>query len=136
MSRYTPKLMSQTAPPLEIDAKDVSDRLNSANTAVSNSLPETCDPLVLIDCREEDEFAICKISGANLFPLSDFASGSVEAFLKETGPSTTPVVYCHHGMRSAKAAGFLRAKGFSKTRSLAGGIDLWSQIIDPTVTRY
>ncbi|MEM6917339.1 MAG: rhodanese-like domain-containing protein [Verrucomicrobiota bacterium] len=87
----------------------------------------------LIDCREEDEFAICRIDGAVLTPLSRFA---------ELGPTAIPdtdmpaIVYCHHGMRSLQATHFLRQKGFDKVWSLAGGIDLWSTQIDPEVPRY
>ena len=46
------------------------------------------------------------------------------------------VVYCHHGIRSARAVDFLRRQGFSKARNLAGGIDLWSLTVDSAVPRY
>jgi adenylyltransferase/sulfurtransferase len=87
----------------------------------------------LIDCREEDEFAICNIEGAELIPLSRFAEEAAGKLLNETNPV---VVYCHHGMRSLQATGFLRNKGIEQVWSLNGGIDRWSLEIDPSVPRY
>jgi rhodanese-related sulfurtransferase len=87
----------------------------------------------LIDCREEDEFAICKIAGAELVPLSRFAAEASQKILQETRPI---VVYCHHGMRSLQATHFLRSRGVEQVWSLKGGIDLWSTMIDPLVPRY
>jgi rhodanese-related sulfurtransferase len=31
---------------------------------------------------------------------------------------------------------WLRGQGFEQARSLAGGIDAWSRVVDPTVARY
>jgi rhodanese-related sulfurtransferase len=46
------------------------------------------------------------------------------------------VIYCHSGMRSAQAAMWLKANGWSRPRSLAGGIDEWSLVVDPRIPRY
>jgi rhodanese-related sulfurtransferase len=46
------------------------------------------------------------------------------------------VVYCHVGARSAQAAVWLKASGWARARSLAGGIDAWSEQVDPRVPRY
>lgn len=86
----------------------------------------------LIDCREEDEFAICRIEGARLVPLSRFVELS-PALIEDETPV---IVYCHHGMRSLNATHYLRQRGHANTWSLAGGIDLWSIRIDPEVPRY
>jgi rhodanese-related sulfurtransferase len=45
-------------------------------------------------------------------------------------------VLCHHGARSLSVANWLRQQGFSKAQSVAGGIDLWSRVIDPHIPRY
>ena len=45
-------------------------------------------------------------------------------------------VLCHHGARSLSVANWLRQQGFEKAQSVAGGIDAWSQSIDPRVPRY
>ena len=90
--------------------------------------------LLLIDCREEDEFALCRIEGGELYPLSRFAELSPDILSPE---DTRPmIIYCHHGMRSMQATLFLRGKGRNEVWSLSGGIDQWSTEIDPTVPRY
>ncbi len=88
----------------------------------------------LIDCREDDEFSFCKIDGAELRPLSNFAEQATNFLL--TDEETPMVVYCHHGMRSMQATLFLRNKGKKNVWSLAGGIDQWSEKIDESVPRY
>lgn len=91
------------------------------------------DAFRLIDCREDDEWHLCRIEGAQLMPLSSFA----EKVALWDNTDTTPIaVYCHHGMRSLQATQYLRAKGFEQSFSVAGGIDVWSREIDPTVPRY
>jgi rhodanese-related sulfurtransferase len=46
------------------------------------------------------------------------------------------LVICHSGRRSLRVASTLRALGFPNAYSVAGGIDLWSVDIDPTIPRY
>ncbi|MBV8580868.1 MAG: sulfurtransferase, partial [Candidatus Eremiobacteraeota bacterium] len=46
------------------------------------------------------------------------------------------VVMCHHGGRSARVTQFLEANGYANAVNLDGGIDAWSESIDPTVPRY
>ena len=46
------------------------------------------------------------------------------------------VVYCHHGMRSARAVGWLRQQGFAGLHNLEGGIDRWSLEVDANAPRY
>lgn len=91
----------------------------------------------LIDCREPDEHALCRIEGADLIPLSRFAEESAHRLPDPTDDSAPAlIVYCHHGMRSLNATRFLRQKGHRRVWSLRGGIDAWSQEIDPSVPRY
>jgi rhodanese-related sulfurtransferase len=87
----------------------------------------------LVDCRGEDEFAICKIEGAKLVPLQTIPVSIPQRISEKTD---RVVVYCHHGMRSARATEYLRSLGYAKAQSLAGGIDQWSARIDPSVPRY
>jgi rhodanese-related sulfurtransferase len=89
--------------------------------------------LRLIDVREPDEFAICKLDGAELLPLSTFAE-QFAARLPEFDERI--LVYCHHGMRSMRAAEYLAKRGYTHVSSIEGGIDAWSQDIDPSVPRY
>jgi adenylyltransferase/sulfurtransferase len=46
------------------------------------------------------------------------------------------VVHCHSGRRSAEAARLLKQRGFANVYNLEGGIDAWSDFIDPTVPKY
>lgn len=87
----------------------------------------------LVDCREEDEFALCRLGGAELIPLSRFAEIAPSALTDESRPI---VVYCHHGMRSLNATQYLRERGIPNVWSLAGGIERWSTEIDSSVPRY
>ena len=86
-----------------------------------------------IDCREADEWNFCRIDGAALMPLSRFGEMARQRF---TDAGEHIVIYCHHGMRSAQAAHFLRQYGIKHVWSMAGGIDAWSLEIDPAVPRY
>jgi rhodanese-related sulfurtransferase len=56
--------------------------------------------------------------------------------LEELDPEAHIVVYCHHGQRSLTVTMWLREQGFPRSQSLAGGIDAWSQKIDPSIPRY
>jgi rhodanese-related sulfurtransferase len=40
------------------------------------------------------------------------------------------------GSRSAKAAEFLRARGFDRVLNLTGGIRAWTEQVDPTMRKY
>ncbi len=87
--------------------------------------------LVVIDVREPHEHEIARIEGARLIPLAELPNR-----LNEVDGHAEIVTHCHHGMRSLKALEILKAAGFSKVRSLKGGIDAWSVSVDPEVPRY
>ncbi|MFC7337136.1 rhodanese-like domain-containing protein [Haloferula chungangensis] len=86
----------------------------------------------LIDCREQDEWDFNHLPHAQFAPLSNFPYAA-EAIVAEGKPC---VVYCHHGIRSLRAADWLRSKGLQQAWSMTGGIDLWSERIDPGVPKY
>ena len=86
---------------------------------------------VLIDVRTPPEYQIAQIEGSDLVPLSE-----LQQRLGELEPRADIVVHCHHGPRSSQAVMFLRSNGFSRARNLAGGINAWSQQVDPGVPRY
>lgn len=94
---------------------------------LKNRLPE----VLLVDVREPDEWEFCRIEGAMHLPLGELAERCGEL------SAGRPVVfYCHHGMRSLAAAKRARAQGLDGALSLAGGIDAWSRLVDPSVPRY
>jgi rhodanese-related sulfurtransferase len=92
---------------------------------------------LLLDVRTADEHRRAAIAGAILIPLHELERRIDEVQDElEPNPQRPVIVYCHHGMRSLRAASFLQAKGVKQARSMAGGIDLWSIDIDRAVPRY
>ncbi len=116
MSLYSP-------PPFEIEPSELAAALHLVEAG----------RLRLIDCRESEEFSICRLERAELLPMSQFPEMVGQLGEDQSIPL---VVYCHHGMRSARATEYLRSLGFHQARSLAGGIDRWSCEIDETIPRY
>jgi adenylyltransferase/sulfurtransferase len=86
---------------------------------------------VLVDVREPFEWDIVHVDGARHVPLRD-----LPARLRELDGHADVLVYCHHGTRSRQAVELLRAAGFSKVRSVRGGIDAWAAEVDRRLTRY
>lgn len=89
------------------------------------------DKLILMDVREPWEFALAKLDGSVLIPLA-----SLPQSLDKLDRQAEIIAYCHHGMRSADATGFLLQQGFPNVKNLIGGIDAWSAQVDPAVPRY
>lgn len=88
------------------------------------------DPLELIDVRTDREWNTARIASAKL--LDPDTQATVEAMPRDT----VLVFQCHHGVRSQHAAEHFLSMGFSDVHNLVGGIDAWSQHIDPDVPRY
>jgi adenylyltransferase/sulfurtransferase len=88
-------------------------------------------PLVVVDVREPQEWDICHLPGAVLIPL-----GELPQRLGELDPAVPVVCQCRSGIRSARAAQFLRLQGFHDVRNLTGGILAWADEVDPTLPRY
>lgn len=86
---------------------------------------------VLVDVREQNEWEICHIEGATLMPVGKF-----EQTLSQLNKNQAIYLYCYKGSRSMKALKMLHGAGFTKIKSLAGGIDHWAEVIDPTMPRY
>src|SRR5258707_11626711 len=89
------------------------------------------DAFELIDVREPFEFEIARIDGAKLLPL-----GEIPERAEELDREQTLIVHCHSGRRSAQAVRLLKQRGFANVYNLEGGIDAWSDLIDPTVPKY
>ena len=94
-------------------------------------LMENGSELLLLDVREPFEHELCSIDGSKLIPI-----GELERRLGELGRDDDIVVYCHMGIRSARAAEFLTGRGFTKVRNLTGGIRAWAEEVDPGMPRY
>ncbi len=89
--------------------------------------------IVLIDCREQAEWDTANIQGAILMPMSNWAN-EVEQLKQFEGQHV--VVHCHHGGRSLRVTHWLRANGFPDAQNMAGGIDAWSEQVDPSIPKY
>jgi sulfur-carrier protein adenylyltransferase/sulfurtransferase len=89
-------------------------------------------PPLLVDVRTAQERTIATIEPSLHLDLGEF----VERAPTEIPRDAEVVIYCHSGMRSAQAAMWLKANGWSHPRSLAGGIDEWSLLVDPRIPRY
>jgi len=103
----------------EIAPRELSDRLRRG------------DVIDLIDVREPYEWRIARIEGARLIPL-----GRIGASAPEIARDRDVVLYCHHGARSQAAGEALVAQGFDRIWNLSGGIDRWSEEVDPSVPTY
>ena len=88
------------------------------------------EDIYLLDVREPHEFQIANLGG-HLIPLGD-----LPARVQELDKNREIVVHCKMGGRSQKAAELLKQAGFNKIQNLAGGIQAWSEQIDPRVPKY
>ena len=114
--------VSEKILPLETSPQEVQRRIDSG------------EQLLLIDVREPEEFGITRIEGATLIPMREIPASLQQ--LEAKADETTLIVFCHHGVRSLNVAHWLREQGVPACQSMAGGIDAWSALVDPSVPRY
>ncbi len=114
--------MSQGPEPAEIEPADV--------RALG---PAAAGDWLLLDCRTPEEHDTARIAGAVLIPMQELAARVAEI---EAWRDRPVVVHCHHGVRSLRVVHWLRERGFSRARSMRGGIDAWAAEVDPSVPRY
>ncbi len=86
---------------------------------------------LIVDVREQWEWEVGHLPGSRHIPLGDLA-----ARIGELDTRREIVTLCHHGMRSLAARELLMGAGFSRVKSLAGGIDRWAEEVDGNVGRY
>lgn len=92
------------------------------------------EPIWILDVREPNEAAICRIEGATLIPLRELPNRLDELPSGHGGPDI--IVHCKMGGRSAKAVALLRQRGFDNVRNLTGGILSWIDRVDPSLPKY
>jgi len=81
--------------------------------------------LQIVDVREPNEWNDSHLDGAVLIPLQEFFDG--RAFEKIL--TDRPVIlYCHLGIRSARALTALEEAGFTDAAHLRGGIVAWNEL--------
>ena len=96
-----------------------------------NERLEKGDDICLIDVRDDWEYSLASIKGSNHIPLNELVDRVQEIMFEEE-----TAVYCHHGERAFLGAQILLESGFKKVYHLTGGIDAWSQVVDPKIPRY
>lgn len=105
--------------------------MNQINARTLKKMLDEGEKITLLDVRTPEEWQITHLEGAKHIPLDTVTSRA-----NELDPADNIVVYCHHGMRSARAIGMLQTLGFSRLTNLAGGIDAWSTTVDENTPRY
>lgn len=89
------------------------------------------EDVILLDVRDDWEWELAHLEGAIHIPLDELGFR-----VNELNPHNEIVCYCHVGERSIDACLVLWEAGFRKVRSMTGGIEAWSELVDPTVPRY
>jgi monothiol glutaredoxin len=84
----------------------------------------------LVDVRTLWERDLAKIEGSRLLDQE------YHDYLLTLDRATPLVFQCHHGIRSQAAAQYCEGLGFTDLFNLSGGIDAWSQLVDPSIPRY
>lgn len=79
------------------------------------------DDVLILDVRENDEYAAGHIPGATLVPLGQLASR-----MSELPKDKTIVAVCRSGNRSGQATELLRQNGFN-VHNMQGGMNAWQQ---------
>jgi rhodanese-related sulfurtransferase len=87
--------------------------------------------LKVLDVREDWEMKLCRLARSE--PMS---TTILDQILTEWPKDKPILLFCHFGIRSLDAATFLVDRGFTEIYILKGGIDAWSQEIDPKIPRY
>ena len=106
--------------PIELDVRSV------------QQMQAAGERFTLLDVREPHEVATAAIAGSLRVPMKQ-----VPARLADLGDKAGRiVVHCHHGGRSLRVTHYLRQQGYEQAQNMSGGIDAWSQQIDPAVPRY
>jgi sulfur-carrier protein adenylyltransferase/sulfurtransferase len=117
-------------PAREVPAEQVQSENDVTPAQVAERLAQEPTPF-LLDVREDYEWDICFIPGAVRISVNELADR-----IGELDPHAETIVYCKGGARSARAAELLRDKGFERVSNMLGGINRWSEDVDPSVPLY
>lgn len=89
-------------------------------------LAETLDagrrPVVLLDAREAEEYAVSHLAGAHHAPTVDEAT----RVIRDSPPDALVVAYCSVGVRSSALAARLRERGIAEVHNLQGSLFAWA----------
>jgi rhodanese-related sulfurtransferase len=113
-----------TQPITQINVEELAQRLTSGDPDIQ-----------LVDVREPQELAIASIEGFVNLPLSQFAEWG-DQIPTRFDPHAETLVLCHHGIRSAQMCQWLVSQGFTNVKNIAGGIDAYSTLVNPSIPQY
>lgn len=109
--------------------------MNSVTVQGLKQRMDAGDALALIDVRNPAEAEVAVITGAQLIPLAMIENGEALERIRALAAGQPLYVHCKLGGRSAKAVQLLADQGIEAI-NVQGGIDAWSQFVDPSVPRY
>lgn len=103
---------------------DAKSRIQQIDIEGLRRLRESGEPFLLVDVREESEWAAGHASGA-----LHLSKGVIERDIETRVPGhdTKMVLYCGGGFRSALAADNLQKMGYTNVISMDGGIRDWRE---------
>ena len=103
---------------------DARSRVKETNADEIKHRLDRGDKFLLIDVREESEFAKEHLPGA-----IHLGKGIIERDIEATVPdkSSELILYCGGGFRSALAADVLQKMGYTNVWSMAGGWKAWQE---------
>ena len=89
------------------------------------------ESLKLIDIRSREEFEAARIEGSELLSQS-----VMQEILGSWPREALLVIIDHQGRQGLDAAAYFSGQGLHNVKALRGGLDAWSQEVDPEVPRY
>ena len=103
---------------------DARKRVRETNVDEIKSRLDLGEKVILVDVREDNEFAKDHLPGA-----IHLGRGIIERDIEQRFPDTKTelVLYCGGGFRSALAADNLQKMGYSNVISMDGGIRVWRE---------
>jgi rhodanese-related sulfurtransferase len=109
--------------------QDAKSRVKETNVADVKRRRDGGEKFVLVDVREDSEWAAGHVSGA-----IHLGKGIIERDIEKTvpDPSAKLILYCGGGFRSALAADNLQKMGYTNVESMDGGWRDWTEAGFPT----
>jgi len=104
--------------------EDAKKRVRETNVDEIKARMDRGQKFILIDVREESEFAKDHLPGA-MHMGKGVIERDIESRVPDTG--TSLVLYCGGGFRSALAADNLQKMGYTNVLSMEGGIRGWRE---------
>ena len=98
--------------------------IKSMNAVELKAKLDAGENILLVDCRETDEWNAGHIEQAEFMPLSDFADAPEKYADKK---DVEIIMQCRSGKRSLNACRMLEENGFNNLTNLEGGILGWSE---------